>query len=159
MADSKKLSSLRRAQLSVSIRECAVAYSVAWASVEEIDRLNILQATLLAMRRAVEGLVVVPHLALVDGNRVPELMIPARAIIKGDVTVPAISAASILAKTARDKVMCDLHVLYPDFGFAQHMGYGTSAHLHVLLEKGPTPAHRLSFSPVRNAVMIKRSSP
>lgn len=158
LADSKKLSGSRREELRLAIQERSVAYSVAWASVEEIDCMNILQATLLAMRRAIDGLVVQPTLALIDGNRTPELMIAARAIVKGDVTVPAISAASILAKTARDKVMCDLHLLYPDFGFDQHKGYGTVAHLRALSINGPTPVHRLSFAPVRNAIMVMQSS-
>jgi len=148
LADSKKLSALRRELLFDEIRAKALCCSVAFASVEEIDQLNILQATMLAMTRAVEGLRLKPHKALIDGNRVPPLRILAEAIIKGDALVPSISAASILAKVVRDRwcVAFDLH--YPQYGFAVHKGYGTVRHLAALREHGACPQHRRSFAPV-----------
>lgn len=149
LTDSKKLSERRREALAILIRERAIAWSVAIATAEEIDRLNILQATMLAMQRAVAGLATRPTEVLVDGNRVPQLSIPARAIVKGDLTQPAISAASILAKTARDASLADLHAEYPQYGFDQHKGYGTALHLAKLRQYGPCPAHRTSFAPVR----------
>jgi ribonuclease HII len=149
LTDSKKLSERRREALAILIRERAIAWSVAIATAEEIDRLNILQATMLAMQRAVAGLATRPTEVLVDGNRVPQLSIPARAIVKGDLTQPAISAASILAKTARDASLADLHAQYPQYGFDQHKGYGTALHLAKLRQYGPCPAHRASFAPVR----------
>lgn len=149
LADSKKLSASRRERLAVEIRAHALAWCVAAASVEEIDALNILQATLLAMQRAVVGLALVPAEALIDGNRCPALDIPARAIVGGDATVAAISAASILAKTVRDAGMRALDARYPQYGFARHMGYGTAAHLAALRRYGPCPAHRRSYAPVR----------
>lgn len=149
LTDSKKLSERRREALAILIRERAIAWSVATATAEEIDRLNILQATMLAMQRAVAGLATRPTEVLVDGNRVPQLSIPARAVIKGDLTQPAISAASILAKTARDASLADLHAQYPQYGFDQHKGYGTALHLAKLRQYGPCPAHRTSFAPVR----------
>jgi ribonuclease HII len=149
LTDSKKLSERRREALAILIRERAIAWSVAIATAEEIDRLNILQATMLAMQRAVAGLATRPTEVLVDGNRVPQLSIPARAIVKGDLTQPAISAASILAKTARDASLADLHAQYPQYGFDQHKGYGTALHLAKLRQYGPCPAHRTSFAPVR----------
>lgn len=151
LADSKKLSASRRDFLAERIREHALAWCVAQATVEEIDRLNILQATMLAMQRAVEGLALVPELALIDGNRTPKLACAAQAIIKGDATVAAISAASILAKTARDADLLDQHRQYPQYGFDQHKGYGTALHLARLREHGPCPLHRRSFAPVRMA--------
>lgn len=147
--DSKKLSADKRGKLAAEIRTKAIAWSVAEATVEEIDRLNILQAALLAMQRAVAGLAVVPAEVLIDGNHCPRLDIPACAIIGGDATVAEISAASILAKTARDAIMLDLHAHYPEYGFAQHMGYATAAHLAALRRHGPSPVHRKSFAPVR----------
>ncbi len=149
LADSKKLSAGKREQLAIEIRAKALAWSVAEATVEEIDALNILQATLLAMQRAVDGLALTPLEVLIDGNRCPRLAIPARAIIGGDATVAEISAASILAKTVRDAGMRVLHERFPQYGFARHMGYGTAAHLAALRVHGPTPVHRRSFAPVR----------
>lgn len=148
LADSKKLTALRREKLFDEIRAKALCCSIAEASVEEIDRLNILQATLLAMRRAVEGLRLKPTMVLVDGNRLPVLEVRAEAIVKGDSLVPAISAASILAKVYRDRWCADYHQQYPQYGFAGHKGYGTAAHLSALREHGACPQHRTSFSPV-----------
>lgn len=149
LADSKKLSAGKREKLAIEIRAKALAWSVAEATVEEIDTLNILQATLLAMQRAVAGLTPTPTEVLIDGNRCPRLDLPARAIIGGDATVAEISAASILAKTVRDAGMLVLHERFPQYGFARHMGYGTAAHLAALRVHGPSPVHRRSFSPVR----------
>lgn len=149
LADSKKLTARARERLAAAIRERALAWSVAQASVEEIDRINILQATMLAMRRAVEGLALRPVEALIDGNRCPELDLPARAIIGGDATVAEISAASILAKTSRDAEMLRLHEAYPQYGLDRHKGYGTALHLAALRAHGPAFFHRRSFAPVR----------
>lgn len=150
LTDSKKLSEAKREALAIEIKEKALAWCIASSSVTEIDTLNILQATMLAMTRAVEGLSVRPELVLIDGNRVPkQLFVPAKAIVKGDLTEPAISAASILAKTARDKSLMELHQQYPDYAFDQHKGYGTALHLAKLQALGPTPAHRQSFAPVK----------
>jgi ribonuclease HII len=149
LADSKKLVARRREELADLIRGRCAAWSVAWASVEEIDALNILQASLLAMRRAVDGLGLRPELALVDGNRCPALEIPARAIVGGDASEPAISAASILAKVSRDALMLDLDRRWPQYGFARHKGYPTAAHVEALRLNGVTPMHRRSFAPVR----------
>lgn len=150
--DSKKVAPANRIRLAEEIRRHALDWSVAWASAAEIDRLNILQATLLAMRRAVEGLAMQPDLVLVDGNRCPELALPCRAIIKGDALEPAISAASILAKTERDKEMRRLADIHPQYGFDRHAGYPTAEHQAALELYGPCPAHRLSFAPVRRAM-------
>lgn len=147
--DSKKLSEKARERLAFIIRAESLAWSIAFATVEEIDRLNILQATLLAMQRAVAGLKVPPQAVWVDGNRCPEWAYPSRAIVEGDALVPAISAASILAKTARDAAMRELHARYPQYNFAGHKGYGTAAHLKALRQHGPCPEHRQSFSPVK----------
>ncbi|MFC3146905.1 ribonuclease HII [Piscinibacterium candidicorallinum] len=152
LRDSKQLTEARREALAELIRERALAWAVASASVEEIDRLNILQATLLAMRRAVLALKLAPELVLVDGNRLPALPMEARAIVKGDALVPAISAASILAKCARDAEARELHVAYPGYGFDLHKGYGTELHMARLQELGACPAHRASFAPVREAL-------
>jgi ribonuclease HII len=149
LRDSKRLAAARREQLAVLICECAAGWAIAQASVEEIDRLNILQATLLAMQRAVLALPRAPALALVDGNRAPTLTCPVRTVIGGDASEPAISAASILAKTARDALMEDLHVLHPAYGFDRHKGYGSAAHLDALRRHGPCAEHRRSFAPVR----------
>lgn len=146
--DSKKLTARQRERLSVEIRQQALAWSIASASVEEIDRYNILQATMLAMKRAIEGLSLVPDEVLVDGNRLPDIAIPARAIVQGDAKVQAISAASILAKVRRDQEADELDKRYPGYGFAQHKGYGTPQHLAALSKLGATPEHRRSFSPV-----------
>lgn len=152
--DSKKLSAQKREALAEQIRQHALAWCIASASVEEIDTLNILQATLLAMRRACEGLSLPPEQILIDGNRVPAgLSAPAHAIVKGDATVAAISAASILAKTARDDDCDRLHAIYPNYAFDQHKGYGTALHLQRLQQWGPSPAHRRSFAPVREAAI------
>jgi ribonuclease HII len=152
LRDSKQLTEARREALAEQIRERALAWAVASASVEEIDHLNILQATLLAMRRAVLALKHAPALVLVDGNRLPALPMEARAIVKGDALVPAISAASILAKCARDAEARALHAAYPGYGFDLHKGYGTELHMTRLQELGACPAHRASFAPVREAL-------
>jgi ribonuclease HII len=149
LRDSKTLSPRRRGQLGAAIREGALAWAVAEASVEEIDRLNILQATLLAMRRAVGRLRPPAQYALIDGDQLPRLAIPARAIVGGDATEPAISAASILAKTHRDALMATFDALHPGYGFAEHAGYGTAEHVARLRRLGPCPLHRRSFAPVR----------
>ena len=148
LADSKILTALRREKLFDEIRAKALCCSIAEASVEEIEHLNILQATLLAMRRAVEGLRLQPKLVLVDGNRLPLLTMRAEAIVKGDALVPAISAASILAKVHRDRWCADYDQQYPQYGFAQHKGYGTAQHLAALREHGACPQHRKTFRPV-----------
>ncbi len=148
LADSKVLTARRREQLFDEIRAKALCCSIAQASVEEIDQINILQATLLAMRRAVEGLRLKPVLVLVDGNRLPVLDILAEAIVKGDSKVPAISAASILAKVTRDRWCAELDAQYPQYGFAGHKGYSTAEHLQALQTHGACPQHRKTFSPV-----------
>ena len=148
LADSKTLSPVRREQLATEIRAQALAWALGRAEVAEIDRLNILQASLLAMQRAVAALSLAPEKVLVDGNRCPVLACPCEAIIKGDATVPAISAASILAKVARDAELCELHDRYPHYGFARHKGYPTAAHREALCRHGPCPEHRRSFAPV-----------
>jgi ribonuclease HII len=147
--DSKKLTAARRAQLFDEIRAKALCCSIAEASVAEIDQLNILQATMLAMRRAVEGLRLRPAQVLVDGNRIPVLNVPAEAIVKGDAKVTSIAAASILAKVHRDRLCDDLHARHPGYGFATHKGYPTPDHLQALQNLGPCPDHRQSFGPVR----------
>lgn len=147
--DSKKLTARRREQLFDEIRAKALCFSVAEASVAEIDSLNILQATLLAMRRAVEGLRLKPGKVLVDGNRLPVLDVVAEAIVQGDALVPAISAASILAKVTRDRWCAQVDADYPQYGFATHKGYGTAEHLQALRQHGACPLHRSSFAPVR----------
>ncbi len=149
--DSKKLTERRREKLAPMIKESALAWAVAYASVEEIDRLNILQATLLAMKRAVLALDVLPGLVLVDGLYCPETGLTSQAIVKGDGKVAAISAASILAKTARDALMLELHEQYPQYGFAAHKGYPTAAHIAALRKHGASAVHRSSFGPVQEA--------
>jgi len=149
LRDSKKLSAAARERLADEIRECAVAWCVAEASVEEIDQLNILHATMLAMQRAVAGLSRAPDDVWVDGNRCPNWSWRSQAVVKGDDKVAAIAAASILAKTSRDHFMCRLHDDYPAYGFARHMGYGTAAHLAALKVHGACPQHRRSFGPVK----------
>ena len=148
LADSKKLSEKRRESLEIEIKEFSLAWAIASASAEEIDRLNILQASLLAMQRAVAGLKLQPLRALIDGNRCPQLSMDSQAIIGGDATVPEISAASILAKTARDAEMRLLHIRFPQYGFAQHKGYPTVLHIEALQIHGVCPEHRRSFGPV-----------
>jgi ribonuclease HII len=150
--DSKKLSAKRRARLFDDIRARALCFSIAQASVQEIDQLNILQATMLAMKRAVEGLRLKPQRVLVDGNRLPTLDILAEAIVQGDALVPAISAASILAKVHRDRLCDELHARYPVYGFDQHKGYGTAQHLAALQAHGPADCHRMTFAPVARSV-------
>lgn len=152
--DSKKLSEKKRDALAVLIRERAVAWAVASASVEEIDRLNILHATLLAMQRAVASLTVRPTSAMVDGNRCPKLDIPSEAVVKGDGKIASIAAASILAKTVRDAEMRVLHAQYPMYGFDRHMGYPTAAHFQALESHGASPAHRRSFGPVAKQLSL-----
>ena len=149
LRDSKKLSAAARERLADEIRLRAAAWCVAEASVAEIDQLNILQATLLAMQRAVAGLGRAPDEVWVDGNRCPDWAWRSQAVVKGDDKVAAIAAASILAKTTRDQFMCRLHQDYPAYGFAQHMGYGTAAHLAALKAHGACPQHRRSFAPVK----------
>lgn len=153
LADSKMLSEKRRDALALMIREHAMAWCVAVASVEEIDSINILQATLLAMKRAVEGLGMTPDEVVIDGLHVPEIAMRSRALVRGDRLMGEISAASILAKTARDAEMVAMHQQYPHYGFAQHKGYGTAAHLQALHGHGPCPIHRRSFAPVRAAAL------
>jgi ribonuclease HII len=149
LADSKRLAEKQRDARAADIRERALAWSVACASVDEIDSLNILNATLLAMRRAVEGLGVTPREALIDGLHCPAVAVPARAIVRGDATVASISAASILAKVARDAEMRGVHRLHPRYGFDRHKGYATAQHLQALWRFGACEAHRRSFAPVR----------
>lgn len=148
LADSKKLTALRREKLYDEIRAKALCHSIALATAEEIDHLNILQATMLAMKRAVEGLRLKPNKVLVDGNRLPTLVILSEAIVGGDALVPSISAASILAKVYRDRWCAEFHLQYPQYGFADHKGYGTAEHLAALREHGACPQHRRSFAPV-----------
>jgi len=152
LRDSKKLSAAARERLADAIRQRAAAWCVAEASVVEIDQLNILHATMLAMQRAVAGLQMPPDEVWVDGNRCPNWMWRSQAVIKGDDKVAAIAAASILAKTARDQYMCRLHEDYPAYGFAKHMGYGTAVHLAALKAHGACPQHRRSFAPVKRVL-------
>lgn len=148
LADSKKLSEKRRIALAEEIKAKALSWSLGRAEPEEIDRLNILHATMLAMQRAVAGLAITPDFVLVDGNCIPQLPMPAQAVVKGDSLVAEISAASILAKVARDLEMAELDKQYPAYGFAQHKGYPTKLHFEKLAELGATPFHRKSFAPV-----------
>jgi ribonuclease HII len=150
--DSKKLTAKRREKLFDEIKAKALCFSIAEASVQEIDEINILQATLLAMKRAVEGLRLKPVKVLVDGNRLPAIDIRAEAIVQGDALVPAISAASILAKVHRDRLCEQMHAQYPQYGFDQHKGYGTAVHLAALQAHGPAECHRLTFAPVARSV-------
>jgi ribonuclease HII len=154
LRDSKLLSPLRREALFDEIRHKALCCSIALATAEEIDRLNILAATLLAMQRAVAGLRLVPTIALVDGNRLPALDVPAQAIVKGDGRIRSIAAASIIAKVHRDRLCEALHGRFPAYGFAVHKGYPTAAHLQALMQFGPCEEHRRSFAPVRAAAMV-----
>ncbi len=154
LADSKKLSASVRERLAEEIRRHALAWAIGEATAAEIDEINILQATFLAMRRAVSALSVNPTHALIDGNRIPAgLPCSAEAIVKGDANEPAISAASILAKTYRDAQLLELDRAYPQYGFARHMGYPTAAHLEALREHGPSPVHRRSFGPVAQTLL------
>ena len=149
LKDSKQLTAKKREMLYEEIITKSLAYSISSSSVDEIDVLNILQATLLAMKRAVEGLVITPSIALIDGNKIPNLSIPSEAIVKGDSKVEAISAASILAKVTRDRTMVELDKLYPNYGFAKHKGYGTAEHLNAINQYGILPEHRKSFAPIK----------
>ncbi|MGX2970399.1 ribonuclease HII [Ursidibacter sp. B-7004-1] len=153
LADSKKLSEKRRIALAEEIKQKALCWSLGRAEPDEIDQLNILQATMLAMQRAVAGLAIQPDFVLVDGNRIPQLTMPAQAVVKGDSLVAEISAASILAKVARDAEMDELDQRYPEYGFAKHKGYPTKLHFEKLAELGVTPFHRKSFAPVAKALM------
>lgn len=152
--DSKKVAEKKRLKLYHHIRNHAVAYSVSMASMDEIDQLNILHATMLSMRRSVQGLSVVPAKVLVDGNRIPDLSVPAEAIIGGDDKVQQIAAASIVAKVVRDRMMAMFDAQYPGYQFAKHKGYGTKAHMDALRDLGPCPIHRKSFAPV--AKLLRR---
>lgn len=156
LKDSKALSEKKRNALDVEIRRHAIAFCIARAEVEEIDEINILQASLVAMQRAVAGLVVEPDFVLVDGNRTPGFKCPSDYLIKGDAKHDAIKAASIIAKVARDKEMVALHQQYPGYGLEQHKGYPTAAHLAALKRLGPSVIHRMSFAPCRNARQVKR---
>lgn len=154
LADSKKLSEKKRLALAKEIKAKALSWSLGRAEPAEIDAVNILNATMLAMQRAVAGLHIQPDFVLVDGNRIPQLSMPAQAIVKGDSLVAEISAASILAKVARDQEMDELDQLYPNYGFAQHKGYPTKLHFEKLAELGATPYHRKSFAPVRKVLNL-----
>jgi ribonuclease HII len=157
LADSKILSERKRDSLYEIIKDVVLSWSVGVASVEEIDEFNILQATLLAMQRAVNGLAIQPDEVLIDGNRLPYLFIPARAIVKGDSKVKVISAASIVAKVERDRIMIDYYKKYPDFSFHQHKGYGTKQHLAEIEQFGILPVHRKTFNPVK-AMLIEQKT-
>ncbi|HXD83404.1 MAG TPA: ribonuclease HII [Rudaea sp.] len=155
LADSKTLSAARREKLDAQIRERALAFSVIEIGVADIDSLNILQATLLGMSRALAALAPAPRLALIDGNRLPkDLCCTARAIVDGDATEPAIGAASILAKVARDRILCELDAVHPGYGFARHKGYPTPEHFAALERLGPCPEHRRSFAPVKQMLLF-----
>jgi ribonuclease HII len=154
LADSKKLTEKRRERLDMEIREKALCWALGRAEVDEIDQLNILHASMLAMKRAVESLSMLPHHALIDGNRCPSLSCSAEAIVGGDAIVPAISAASILAKVARDREMVDLDLVYPGYGLAKHKGYPTKVHIEALQAIGVSPIHRRSFGPVRRLLDV-----
>lgn len=153
LADSKKLSEKRRLALYDEIKEKALSWSLGRAEPEEIDQINILHATMLAMQRAVAGLAIMPDYVLIDGNRCPTLPMPSQAVIKGDSLVAEISAASIIAKVTRDREMAELDLLFPQYGFAQHKGYPTALHMEKLTQYGATPHHRRSFAPVRNVLI------
>ncbi|KRP60849.1 ribonuclease HII [Pseudomonas trivialis] len=155
--DSKKLTEARREKLYDEICEKALSWHIARAEVEEIDRLNILHATMLAMQRAVEGLHITPKMAMIDGNRCPRLTMPSEAVVKGDSKVPAIAAASILAKVSRDREMAAFELIYPGYGMGGNKGYPTPVHLEALARLGPTPIHRRSFAPVRQAYELRAS--
>ncbi len=156
LADSKKLTDKRRQQLSVLIKERALCWSIARASVEEIDRYNILQATMMAMVRAVDGLAIKPEYVAVDGNRMPPWNYVGETVIKGDDKIPSISAASILAKVCRDNEMCELDEQYPGYGFSAHKGYGTKRHRDAIECLGPSPIHRQSFEPIKSMLAARQ---
>ncbi len=152
--DSKKLTEKRRDALEIQIKQHALAYAVSFATAAEIDDINILQASLLAMQRAIAALQIQPDEVLVDGLHCPRTSLPSRAIVQGDALEPCISAASILAKTARDRELLRLHALYPEYGFDQHKGYPTAIHRAALIKYGVTPEHRLSYAPVKKLVQV-----
>ena len=152
LADSKKLTEKKREHLFGEIQQKALAWSIARCSVDEIEQLNILQASLLAMHRAVDGLSIRPEFVVVDGNRLPRWNYPSQAIVKGDARVPAIAAASILAKVTRDRELLELDAMYPQYGFARHKGYPTAEHLHALRVYGPAPVHRKTYGPVQQLI-------
>lgn len=154
LADSKKLTVKAREELQIMICKTAIAWAIGRAEVDEIDKINILQASLLAMQRAIQQLTIKPLLVLVDGNQAPKWAYETRCIIGGDATVAAISAASIIAKVARDQEMAELDKQYPGYGFEKHKGYGTKEHLHALHKLGPSPIHRRSFSPVKQLILF-----
>jgi ribonuclease HII len=156
--DSKKLSEKKRDALSIEIKQHALAWAIACCSVEEIDRINILQASMLAMKRAVEKLHILADKVLIDGNRCPNIDLPCEAIVQGDSKVEAISAASILAKTARDAYLYELHIQYPQYGFAQHKGYPTPYHLEMLTLHGASPIHRTTYAPVKQLSLLMELS-
>ena len=149
LRDSKKLTAAKREKLATEIKQKALSWSIAHATVEEIDELNILEATMLAMKRAIVGLALEPNLILVDGNRIPKMNRRINAVVKGDDKIAAISAASILAKTTRDGWMVELDARYPEYGFAKHKGYGVKQHIEAIRRYGVLPVHRKSFSPVK----------
>lgn len=158
ITDSKKLSEKKREELFPIICEHALGWGIAEASAQEIDEINILQATFLAMQRAVAKLKIKPTEVLIDGNQCPKLPYPTRAIIKGDSLIQAIGAASILAKVTRDRYLLELHIKYPEYGFAQHKGYPTAAHVAALRRYGPCPEHRLSYRPVKESLANKKGA-
>ena len=161
LRDSKQLAPARRETVAALIRERALAFALGSADVAEIDALNVLRASLLAMSRAVTALEIAPQRVLVDGNQLPELSCEARAVVGGDRLVPAVSAASVLAKVARDAMMAELDLRYPQYGFARHKGYATEAHRAALKQHGPSPEHRRTFAPVRDALKarVRRAFP
>lgn len=152
--DSKRLTALKRERLAPQIESQAISFAVEFVEVDEIDRVNILQATMNGMQRAVNSLKPAPHRALIDGNRAPPLLCEVRTVVGGDALIASISAASVLAKVYRDRLMLSMHVLYPDYGFDRHKGYPTAHHLERLKALGPCPIHRKSFAPVRKAIEI-----
>ncbi len=158
LLDSKLLTPEQREVLDQAIRRRALSYCIAESSVAEIDQLNILHASMLAMQRAIEGLTLEPELVLVDGNRCPTMSYPCQAIVKGDQHVQAISAASIIAKVYRDRQMVELHKIHPEYGFNRHKGYPTAQHRAAIIEHGVLPLHRTSFAPVRKALMVKKDT-
>ncbi|MDQ0215107.1 ribonuclease HII [Oikeobacillus pervagus] len=149
LKDSKKLSAKRREELAEEIKSKALSWSINIASLEEVENLNVLNATLLGMKRAVESLNIQPNKVFIDGNRIPDINIPAEAIVKGDDLIPSISAASIIAKVERDKAIKELHQMYPQYGFDKHKGYLTKAHMEALSKYGPCPIHRKTYGPIR----------
>ncbi|MAD58261.1 MAG: ribonuclease HII [Porticoccus sp.] len=150
LTDSKKLSEKNRQKFAAEIKDKSLCWSIARSNVEEIDTYNILEATMSAMKRAVEGLNIKPEFVIVDGNSLPKWHYPSKSIVKGDASEPSIAAASIIAKVFRDQEMCSLDKIYPGYGFSQHKGYGTKKHLEAINRLGPTPVHRKSFEPIKS---------